>query len=72
MSQVLVSFTRSWAIPPTIAPCTKRQERRLKLQQGDAMDAMRRGTRLIDVPTSKTSIKQIKVVYDILVEEKGI
>jgi len=72
ISQGLVLYARSWAILPRIAPCIKRQEREPKLQQEDAMDAMRRGIWLIGVPTSKTSIEQIKAVYAMLVEERGI
>jgi hypothetical protein len=72
MSQVLVSYARSWAILSSIAPCTKRQERRPKLQQEDALDAMRWGTWLMGVPTSKTSKERIKDVFAMLVEERGI
>jgi hypothetical protein len=36
------------------------------------MDAMRWGTWLIGVLTSKISIKHIKAAYAILVEERGI
>jgi hypothetical protein len=72
MSQELASYARNWVIPPRIAPCTKRQEREPKLHQEDAMDAMRWGTWLIGVLTSKISIKHIKAAYAILVEERGI
>jgi hypothetical protein len=69
MSPVLVSCARNWGIQPRTTHCTKRQERKPKLQQEDAMDVMRWGTWLIVVPTSKTSIKQIKAAYAMLVEE---
>ena len=52
------------------AQCTKRQERKPKVQQEDAMDAMRWAIRLIDVHTSKTSIEQTKAAYAMLVEER--
>jgi hypothetical protein len=46
----------------------KMQQRRPKLQQENAMDAMKRGTKLTGVPTSKTSIRQIGVAFAMLVE----
>ena len=57
---------------PRNAQCTKRQERKPKLQHEDAMDAMRWAIRLIDVHTSKTSIEQTKAAYAMLVREMGI
>ena len=57
---------------PRNAQCTKRQERKPKLQQEDAMDAMRWAIRLIDVHTSKASIEQTKATYAMLVKERGI
>ena len=50
----------------------KEARKEAKLQQEDAMDAMRWATRLIDVHTSKTSIEQTKAAYAMLVEERGI
>ena len=72
MDKALVSWARNWGILPRNAQCTKRQERKPKLQQEDAMDAMRWATRLIDVHTSKTSIQQTKATYAMLIEERGI
>jgi hypothetical protein len=72
MDKALISCARSWGIQPRNAQCTRRQERKPKLQQEDAMDAMRWATRLMDVHTSKTSIEQTKVAYAMLVEERGI
>jgi len=72
MNQVLASYARNWAIPPRITPCTKRQERRSKLQQEDAMDVINQGTWLMGVPTCKTSKEQIKDVFAMLVGERGI
>ena len=71
MDKVLVSYVRRWATQPSVS-YIKRQERKPKLQQEDAMDAIRWATRLIDVHTSKTSIEQIKATYAILVEERDI
>ena len=57
---------------PRNAQCTKKQERKPKLQLEDAMGAMRWATRLIDVHTSKSSIEHTKAAYAMLVEERGI
>ena len=57
---------------PRNAKCTKRQERKPKLQLEDAMGAMRWATRLIDVHTSKSSIEHTKAAYAMLVEERDI
>ena len=57
---------------PQTSWSTKRKVRKPKLQQEDAMDAMRWAIRLIDVHTSKTSIEQTKAAYAMLVEERGI
>ena len=57
--------------PQTSWP-TKRKVRKPKLQQEDAMDAMRWATRLIDAHTSKASIEQTNAAYAMLVEERGI
>jgi hypothetical protein len=46
------------------------QQRRPKLQQENAMDAMKRGTKLTGVPISKTSIRQTGVAFAMLVEER--
>jgi hypothetical protein len=48
----------------------KMQQRRPKLQQENAVDGMKRGIKLIGVPTSKTSIRQIGVTFAMLVEER--
>ena len=50
----------------------KEAERKSKLQQEDAMDAIRQVTRLIDVHTSKASLEQTKAAYAMLVRERDI
>ena len=72
MDKALVSCARSCGIQPRNTKCTRGQEKKPKLQQEDAMDAMRWATRLIDVHTSKASIEQTKVAYAMLVKERGI
>ena len=58
--------------PTKKCPMYKEARKEPKLQQENAMDAMRWATRLIDVHTSKTSIEQTKAAYAMLVEERGI
>ena len=65
-------MSKKLGILPRNAQCTKRQERKPKVQLEDAMGAMRRAISLMDVHTSKTSIEQTKAAYAMLVEERGI
>jgi len=72
MDHVLVSSARVGFLPPRSSTCLRKQERKPKLQQEDAMDAMKLDTWCIGVQTSKASIKQIKVAYAMLARERGI